>query len=400
MSFSEIVPDVTVEDVAQLFVTLQVAAGHTVACCPFHEDAEPSMYFYPDDKGGHFHCFGCGAHGDPITFVRMQRPDLDFAAAVAYIQANVGTATPKEKAAHKRRKAAASAAQHWPTEAQTSTVHSMYLAVARSAIGLLAACKDNSSDEARAIRQRFGSRHVVDWGLGLMPRTAATTVIAALRKKFPPDLIQEAGFTASSPLLWGRLLFPLVTGDNKGKKIVGFASRRPISRLSEEGRRAGEHCRVGKAEPKYLNSRTSRLYRKSQFLYGLHREADFFKAGGPAIIVEGYGDVIALSGHFVPGVVASCGTALTGSHLHVLRTLGAGPIRLLYDGDKAGRKAAVRGMEVAEEAGVDSVTAFACPEGQDPETLVHQKGSDALRDIFSCPIDLRDEDFGCSPTRC
>jgi DNA primase len=315
--------------------------------CPFHEERTPSFSVNAADKL--FYCFGCGAKGDLITFVK-ETEGLDFVGAIEWLAERYRIplayeeTTPQAEAKRERRGRVLSLLE------QATVFYERHLwesAAGAHARGYLA-------------ERRLGEEVCRAYRLGLSPGDA---VLAdkARAKGFSQDELVAAGLVnrRGNDYYAGRLLFPLA--DARGR-VLGFGARR-----------------MHEADPipaKYVNSPESELFRKGSIVYGLDRARGTITKEDRALVVEGYTDVLALHQAGLGAAVASMGTALTEPQLKELRRL-TGHLYLCFDADAAGEAATVRGMELAVRSGFE-VRIVPLPAGQDPADAVD--GFEALLD--------------------
>src|SRR5436309_3271179 len=306
--------------------------------CPFHEERTPSFSVNAVDK--FYYCFGCGAKGDLITFVR-ETEQLDFAGAIEWLADRFNVQieyeeTSPEHVAHRRRRerllslldAAASFYERYLWDSQAGSLARDYLA----GRGL-------AEDVCRVYRL----------GLALGGTTLARK---AIEKGFTREELLAAGLVnrRGNDYFAGRLLFPVA--DARGRAL-GFQARKL---------RDDDPLRA-----KYVNSPEGELFRKGDLLYGIDRARGAIAKQERAVIVEGNPDVLALRQAGVEPVVAPMGTALTERQLKELRRL-TNRLWLCFDGDAAGEAATLRGMELAAAQGFD-VHVVALPSGFDPADL-------------------------------
>ncbi|OAI55735.1 hypothetical protein AYO48_02810 [Gaiella sp. SCGC AG-212-M14] len=317
---------------------LRKAGARYVGRCPFHEERTPSFSVNAVDKL--YYCFGCGAKGDLITFVR-ETEQLDFAGAIEWladrfnVQIEYEETSPEQDARRRRRErllevleAAASFYERYLWDSQAGSLARDYLA----GRGL-------GEDVCRQYR------------LGLAPG-GSTLTRKALERGFTRDELLAAGLgnRRGNDYFFGRLLFPLA--DARGR-VLGFQARK----LREDD----------PLKAKYVNSPEGELFRKGDLLYGLDRARAAIAKQERAVVVEGNTDVLALSQTGIEPVVASMGTALTERQLKELSRL-TNRVWLCFDGDAAGETATLRGMELAAAQGLD-VRVVALPAGFDPADL-------------------------------
>ena len=303
--------------------------------CPFHEERTPSFSVNAVDKL--YYCFGCGAKGDAITFVR-DTENLDFAGAIEWLGERFRVTleyedeSPRQDAERRRRERLLALLE------QAASFYERYLwdTAAGEPVRAYLAERGLGEDVCRAFR------------LGLAPR-GSMLVPKAREQGFTADELGAAGLAGrrGGDYFSGRLLFPLA--DARGR-VVGFQARR-----------------LGDDDPlkaKYVNSPEGELFRKGALLYGLHAGRNAIAKHGRAIVVEGNTDVLALRQAGVEPVVASMGTALTEQQLKELGRL-THVLFLCFDADAAGEAATLRGMELAHGQGLD-VRIVALPPGSDP----------------------------------
>jgi DNA primase len=330
--------------------------------CPFHNEKTPSFYVVEDK--GFFHCFGCGAHGDAIGFF-MRADNLDFIEAVERLAGEAGiavpTQTPQERDRAQRQKtlleALTAAAEFYQAQLWRPTGARARAYLTRRGL-----------DEETIRRFRLG------WAA-----EDRQSLRRALGSEFPEALLREAGLLrvpdnggAAYDYFRGRVMFPI--GDRAGR-IIAFGGRT-----------------LGDEQPKYLNSPDTPVFEKGRILYGwaaaranIARDPE----GTAVIIVEGYMDVIALHRAGFGGAVAPLGTALTETQLHELWRLAPEPV-LCFDGDVAGRRAALRALVRALpllQPG-RSLRFAALPPDEDPDSLIRSGVPGAFSQIVAaaCPL--------------
>ena len=317
---------------------LRKAGARYIGRCPFHEERTPSFSVNAADKL--YYCFGCGAKGDLITFVR-ETEQLDFAGAVEWladrfdVRIEYEEQSPQQDARRRRRDRLLSLLE------SAATFYERYLW--DSPAGSLA--------RDYLVGRGLGTEICREFRLGLA--LGGTTLgRKAIDKGFTREELRAAGLIGArgNDYFNARLLFPL--SDARGR-IVGFQARKL---------RDDDPLRA-----KYVNSPESELFRKGDLLYGLHSARPAIARQERAIVVEGNTDVLALRQAAVEPVVASMGTALTERQLRELGRLTK-KIVLCFDGDAAGEGATLRGMELAASQGFD-VRVVALPAGLDPADL-------------------------------
>jgi DNA primase len=317
---------------------LRKAGARYVGRCPFHDERTPSFSVNPADKL--YYCFGCGAKGDLITFVR-ETEQLDFAGAVEWladrfnVELEYEQTSPEQDARRRQRErllslleAATSFYERYLWDSQAGSLARDYLA-------------------GRGLGEDIAREYRLGLALG-----GTTLARKALEKGFTREELRAAGLinARGNDYFSGRLLFPLT--DARGR-VLGFQARK----LREED----------PLRAKYVNSPEGELFRKGDLLYGLSLARNAIAKQERAIVVEGNTDVLALRQAGIEPVVASMGTAFTERQLRELSRLTK-RVALCFDGDAAGEAATLRGMELAAAQGFD-VRVVALPSGLDPADL-------------------------------
>ncbi len=338
---------VDVVDLIGRYVTLKKAGRSFKGLCPFHQEKTASFTVNPER--GIFYCFGCHESGNAIAFL-MRHENLTFPEAVRVLAAECGIEIPQtgggEPGVTERVLSANGVAQK------------LYRAALMASEG----------GQARAYLERrgLGKDLVERFGVGFAPDRWDAVTSALARERIPASVGERAGLMKQRErgghydLLRGRITFPIQ--DVRGR-VIGFGGR---ALRSEQ-------------EPKYLNSLESPVFRKREVFYGLPLALEPIRRKDRAVIVEGYFDLIALHRAGLEESVATCGTALTEGHARNLRRR-ARSIVLLFDGDEAGQRAALRALEVLLPQGL-RVRVAALPAGEDPDDFLARGGAAALRDL-------------------
>ncbi len=287
------------------------------ACCPFHGEKTPSFYVYDD----HFHCFGCGAHGDAISFV-MQAEGRSFLEAIEGLASEAGLEVPRQAPADRGRAERAKTLTDVLDAAQRGYVRRLQAPEGRAALAYLRG-------------RGLADATIADHGLGWSGEGRGALLAELREQGFAPELVAEAGLLRldedgrpKGELFFNRVTFPI--RDRRGG-LVSFGGRT-----------------LGDGQPKYLNGPETPLFAKRRTLFGLERAASSMRTVRPAgearagsrelVVVEGYMDVIALHQAGFAGAVAPLGTALTPEQLEALWRVAPAPV-LCFDGDAAGLRA-------------------------------------------------------------
>ncbi len=336
--------------------------------CPFHDEKTPS--FSVDPQKGLYYCFGCHQGGDVFKFL-MQAERLSFPEAVERLARRFGVTLPPRSPEARRRSQEADRVRGLLEEAQRFFSEDL-----TSAGGTAARRELERRGFDRTTWAEFGFGWAADEWRRLTERLA---------RRHPEGSLIAAGLTVQpesggSPYdrFRNRITFPIRAADGR---VIGFGGRI-----------------LGQGEPKYLNSPESVLFHKRSTLFCLDRARAAIRSSREAVVVEGYFDCLSLHRVGITNVVATLGTALTDDQARLLRRdLGAPEasdahqprVLLCYDADEAGRRAAVAGIRVLLEAGVD-VAVIELEQGTDPDDLIRAGGADAARDLVSRPTPLVD----------
>jgi DNA primase len=312
------------------------AGARYTARCPFHEERTPSFSINAVDKL--YYCFGCGAKGDAITFVR-EKENLDFAGAIEWLADRFRVPLEYEEISPEVDARRRRAERLYALLEQAASFYERYL------------WESPAGEVAREYLKGRGLGEEVSrlYRLGLSPSDGRRLAQKAREKGFSDDELRAAGLLnrGGYDTFQGRLMFPLA--DARGR-VLGFQARK----LREDDPLAG----------KYVNSPEGELFQKGSILYGLDRARAAIAKEDGAVVVEGNTDVLALRQAGLETVVASMGTALTERQLKELRRL-ASHVTLCFDGDAAGEAATLRGMDLAVAQGLD-VRVVALAAGVDP----------------------------------
>lgn len=322
------------------FVPLKKRGTSYIACCPFHNEKSPS--FNVVAKKQFYHCFGCGASGNAISFV-MNYQNLGFTDAVETLATRLGLTVPREGQLEKNK----SSNDLYKLLAEVSLYYEKKL--------------------------KIDGKIAIDY---LRARGLSGTVAKQYQLGFAPEGWHnlEKTFTKHQREL---IATGMLIKNDDGKIYDRYRNRIMFPIHDRHGRIIGFGGRVLDADqkPKYLNSPETVLFQKSRELYGLHQILNQQKAVDSIIIVEGYMDVIALAQHGILNAVATLGTSTSTYHIQLLAK-HTKQLIFCFDGDTAGKQAAWRGLESSLphlNAGLDASFIF-LPDGHDPDSLVREEG--------------------------
>jgi DNA primase len=351
---------ISIVEVVSAYVNLKRAGRNHLGLCPFHTEKTPS--FTVSDERGLYHCFGCGESGTVFTFM-MKIERLEFPDAVAQLAKRAGVALPApdsdDPAAQRREQlfAANARAERFFQDALASPA---------------------GATPRRYLAERgLNPDTIKRYGIGWAP--AGGSVLAAWlnTQRVPPNMALQAGLLGRAndgrvyDRFRGRVMFPI---RDRRARTIAFGGRT-----------------LGNDQPKYLNSPESPLFRKGEGLYGIAEARDAIRSASRAVLVEGYMDALLLVQEGIPYAVATLGTALTAAQLRLLQPLGGEQLTVFFffDGDRAGRQAALRAFGVCAEAGIWGRAAF-LPEGFDPDSYTRQHGAAATLALLDAAPSLVD----------
>jgi DNA primase len=369
-------------DVVGDFVSLKRSGQNYKALSPFTNEKTASFYVVPSK--GIFKDFSSGKGGDAITFV-MEHEGMSYLEAIRHLAKKYGVEV-KEDAGRREEELASQ-----------SERDSLYI--------LMNFAKDHyrdllvKNDEGKSIglsyfRERaFNDRTIEKFELGYALNEWDNLAKSATVKGYTEDMLEKAGLLIRKDdgkkydRFRGRVIFPV---HNLSGKVIAFGARI----LTKE-----------KDQPKYINSPETEIYHKSNVLYGMFQAKNAIRKEEFCYLVEGYTDVISLHQADIENVVASSGTALTEEQIKLMRRFTEN-VTVLYDGDAAGIKAALRGIDLVLKGGLN-VRIVLLPDGEDPDSFSKKKGSTEFKkflvehtqDFISFKIDLYSKDASHDPIK-
>ena len=329
-------------------VKLTRKGNRHLGLCPFHNEKSPS--FNVRDDEGYYHCFGCGASGDAISFLREQE-GLSFMDAVRMLADQAGMDVPAQT----------------PQDPAETERRNKTMVVLDEAARQFQSALMSGDNPARAYLEKRGltKEAVETFRIGFAPRSGLVDAL----KRFGHDeeTMIDAGLVRISDrdqsryeMFRQRLMFPIT--DSRGQ-VIAFGARA----LDDD------------QQPKYLNSAETKTFQKKHVLYGMAMARVGVKQGKPLVVAEGYMDVIAIHQSGTAAAVAPLGTALTEEQIQLLWRMDDRPI-LCFDGDQAGKaaalKALIRSLPLLEPGKTLRLTLM--PQGVDPDDLIKAEGADAF----------------------
>ncbi|HCH69632.1 MAG TPA: DNA primase [Colwellia sp.] len=349
-------------DIVDSRVPLKKAGKNYQACCPFHNEKSPSFTVSQDKQ--FYHCFGCGEHGNAISFL-MEFDRLDFVDAIEELANHCGIEVVREEnntspAEHRRQQEVYQQKQDdYELMNQISHFYQQQLKV--SADKEVAVNYLKGRGLSGEVVKRFSIGYISEAWDGMMKAYSRNG--QANQQLVDLGMAIQGDKSRPYDRFRGRIMFPI--RDKRGR-VIGFGGRV-----------------LGDEKPKYLNSPETRVYHKGHELYGLYEAKQANKNLKRLVVVEGYMDVVALAQHGVDYAVASLGTATTTEQLQTMfRTVKE--VICCYDGDRAGRDAAWRAMENALPLIRDgfSLKFVFVPDGEDPDSLIRKEGQQAFEKIL------------------
>ena len=332
-------------------VRLERAGREWKGCCPFHNEKTPSFYVYDD----HFHCFGCGAHGDAISYV-MQTEGASFPEAVERLAGEAGLEVPRPAPAAAEAERARLALTEVLEAAAASFARRLHTPEGRAALAYL-------------LGRGLTEETIASWSLGWSGEGRGALALELAGRGITPAQLVAAGVMKEGErgavdFFFNRVMFPIRAGRGR---MVSFGGRV-----------------LGEGQPKYLNGPETEIFAKRRTLFGLDRARAGVREGGTVIVVEGYLDVISLHGAGFTGAVAPLGTALTEEQLAALWRLAPRPV-LCFDADAAGGRACLRAIERALPllAPERSLEIALLPAGEDPDSLVRARGREGFEAVLA-----------------
>ncbi len=358
-TIQQILDTAKIEEVVGDFIQLRRRGINLIGLCPFHNEKTPSFNVSP--VRNIFKCFGCGEGGSAVNFV-MKHENCSYPEAIRYLAKKYNIHIEEETPSDEYR-------------AQQQLADSLYLIndfAQRHFHSQLFGTEYGISVGLSYFKER-GLREdtIQKFGLGFANGQQNDLTQTMLQRKYELPLLQKAGLTSQSTRDFFRLrvMFPI---HNVAGKVVGFGGRI----LTND-----------KNQPKYINTPETEIYNKSKSLYGIYFAKKAITQADECWLVEGYTDVLALHQAGMENVVASSGTSLTVGQIQLIKRY-TNNITILYDGDAAGVKAALRGLDLVLEQGMN-VKIVLLPSPEDPDSFVRKMGETAFREY----VDKHKEDF-------
>ncbi len=379
-SVQEVMNRADIVDVVGQFVRLKKRGTNYIANCPFHNEKTPSFNVSP--AKGIYKCFGCGKAGNVVTFVQ-DHEKLTYPESIRWLADFYKiTIQETERTPEQQQQQLAEEGLRILNEFTATYFHDALL----------------NSEEGQLIgmsyfKQRGFRKDIIErFRLGYNPDGGDAFYRNAANKGYKAEMLERAGLVKNrNGMLYdvyrGRVIFPIqsMTG-----RILGFGAR--ILKSNEKA-------------PKYINSPENEIYSKSKVLYGMYQSRQAISKQDECLLVEGYTDVISLHQGGVENVVSSSGTSLTEDQLRLIGQLTKN-LTILYDGDAAGIKAALRGLDMALSQSFN-VQLVLLPEGEDPDSFVQKSGAarfheyvkEHKQDVIGFRLQVGLNDAGTDPVK-
>lgn len=351
-TIQQITSRIDIIDVVGEFVKLKKRGTNYLGNCPFHNEKSPSFTVSPAKEI--YKCFGCGKSGNTITFL-MEHEKYSYVEALRWLAARYNIEVEETETSPAQKIA-------------QQTADSLY-AINHFAMDFFT--KQYCDTEAGAtiaqsyMQHRGFLRPIVEkFKIGYNPSERDSLAKALIQNQFNPELFARTGLVVERDGGWqdnyrDRIIFPI---HNTTGKIIGFGARQ----IAKNDR-----------SPKYINTPENEIYFKSRILYGSYFARTAIDKANECLLVEGYTDVVSLHQAGIENVVASGGTSLTIDQLRLVKKYTQN-LTIIYDGDAAGVKAALRGLDMALEEGLN-VQLVLIPDNEDPDSYVNKVGPDAFR---------------------
>src|SRR5690349_8909030 len=355
-SIQQILGRIDILDVVGAFVKLKRRGTNYLGLCPFHNEKTPSFTVSPAKEI--YKCFGCGRSGNTISFI-MEHEKYSYVEALKWLANKYGIEIEETFQSDEQRQ-------------QQQSAESLYIInnFAREFFSKMLFDTEEGQDVGLAYFKERGFREetIRKFQLGYSPEQRDAFTKEALAKQFNAELLLKTGLVANrndqlQDNYRGRVIFPI---HNHSGKVLGFGAR--ILKSNDKA-------------PKYINTPENEIYIKSKILYGSYQARQAIDKADECLLVEGYTDVVSLHQAGIENVVASGGTSLTPDQLRLVKKY-TNNLTIIYDGDAAGIKAALRGLDLALEEGLN-VKLVLIPDKEDPDSYVNKIGAAAFREFIS-----------------
>ncbi|MDB5241127.1 MAG: primase [Spirosoma sp.] len=362
------IPEETVDRIRQAadilevvgdFVSLKKRGSNYTACCPFHNEKSPSFNVNPTRQI--YKCFGCGKAGDAVKFV-MDIENIGYGEALRYLAKKYGIEIAEQE----------QTSEDQLRQNERESLHIVLNFAKTFFQNALQTTEEGKSIGLSYFREIGFTNPTIDaFELGYSLDKWDALLQEGTRRGYNRDLLEKAGLILNKEntaggenkvfdRFRGRVMFPI---HNVSGRVIAFGAR---------------ILKADKTQPKYLNSPETPVYHKSQVLYGIFQAKQTIRLEDVCYLTEGYTDVISLHQAGIKNVVASSGTSLTTEQIRLISRFTSN-ITILYDGDAAGIKAALRGLDMVLEEGLN-LRLLLLPNGEDPDSYVHKVGAEKFKE--------------------
>jgi len=379
-SIQQIQSKIDIIDIVGVFVKLKKRGANYLGNCPFHNEKTPSFTVSPTKEI--YKCFGCGKSGNAIGFI-MDHEKYSYVEALRWLanKYNIEIEETETSPAFK---------------ALQLTSDSLFIINNFAKDFFVQSLHDTEEGENIALsylKERGFRKEIIDrFQIGYNPQAKDEFTTKAIEKQYNKDLLLKTGLVVNrddklTDNYRGRIIFPI---HNQSGKILGFGAR--IIKSNDKS-------------PKYINTPENEIYVKSKILYGSYFARTAIDRANECLLVEGYTDVVSLHQAGIENVVASGGTSLTVDQLRLIKKF-TNNLTIIYDGDNAGVKAALRGLDLALEEGLD-VKLVLIPDKEDPDSYVNKIGTQAFiefvknnkKDFILFQLDIALNDAGTDSSK-
>lgn len=353
-TIQEIQNRIDIIDIVGSFVKLKRRGTNFIGNCPFHHEKTPSFTVSPSKEI--YKCFGCGKSGNAIGFV-MEHEKYTYVEALKWLAQRYNVEIEETE----------TSPEYKEQQQLADSLHIVNQFAVKYFQNQLLENEEGIANALSYLRERgFNDETIRKFQIGYCLNQRDAFAKEAIKNQYSPDILKKSGLCVERDgqlvdNYRGRIIFPI---HNQSGKVIGFGAR--VIGSSDRG-------------PKYINTPENELYVKSKILYGSYFARQTIDRLDECFLVEGYTDVTAMHQAGIDNVVASGGTSLTVDQLRLIRKY-TNNLTIIYDGDAAGIKAALRGLDLAIEEGLN-VQLVLVPDKEDPDSYVKKVGAEAFRDF-------------------
>ncbi len=355
-TIQQITNRIDIIDVVGEFVKLKKRGTNYLGLCPFHGEKSPSFTVSPAKEI--YKCFGCGKSGNTITFL-MEHEKYSYVEALKWLAERYNIEVEETQ----------KTAEQVQQIQIADSLHAINHFAQQFFTDQLFETEEGTNIALSYLKERgFREEVIRKFQIGYNPEKRDSLTKALLQNQFNPELLPKTGLVANRndelvDNYRSRIIFPI---HNNSGKVIGFGAR--VIGKSDRG-------------PKYINTPENEVYSKSKILYGSYLARMAIDKADECLLVEGYTDVVSLHQAGIENVVASGGTSLTVDQLRLIKKY-TNNLTIIYDGDSAGVKAALRGLDLAIEESLN-VRLVLIPDKEDPDSYVNKVGAIAFNQFIA-----------------